>query len=122
VVLSVHVVGPWVPPVVGPAVLAMCCACVAGRWLLPLLLRWLGKLVDAVIGVVGAVLVLPEFWVSARRTRPSPFAYDYGDAVAAAVRFVHVVVAFVLGRTADGARSVPYPLLALAGGVLYFWI
>ena len=97
--------------------------CVAVRWVLPTLLRiTLGLLLDAVL-CLGAILLLPEFWLSSaqrrRRGRPSTGAYEYASAVAGVCRAVHLLLRRGLRGLAVAAHAAPLPLVAIITGGLY---
>lgn len=97
--------------------------CVAVRWVLPILLRIaLGLLLDAVL-CLGAILLLPEYWLSSarrrRRGRPPTGAYEYASAVAGACRAVHLLLRRGLRGLAVAAHAAPLPLVAIITGGLY---
>jgi hypothetical protein len=103
-------------------VLVATLAAVGVRWLLPTLFRTgLGLLQDTLLGF-GALLLLPEYWVSSayrtRAGRPPHLAYEYGSAVAGVCRVLHSALCRVMRSLAIAAGAVPLPIIgAIAGGI-----
>jgi hypothetical protein len=93
--------------------------CIVVRWVLPTLLRMaLGLLLDCVLWI-GAILLLPEYWLSSARRRgtgcPPYVAYEY----ASAVTVVHLLPRRGLRGLAVAAHAAPLPLVAVVAGGLY---
>ena len=98
-------------------------ACVTVRWLLPLALRLLRRPVQELVQLVGACLVLPEYWVSRairRVTSDSPplVVYEYGHAVGWAARLVHHVVDRVFTVVANVAARLHVAVVGVAAGAV----
>lgn len=98
-------------------------ACVAVRWLLPLVLRLLRRPVQELVQLVGACLVLPEYWVSwavRRVTGGSPplLVYEYGHAVGWAARLAHHAVDRVFTVVANVAARLHVAVVGVAAGAV----
>jgi hypothetical protein len=97
--------------------------CIVVRWVLPTLLRMaLGLLLDCVLWI-GAILLLPEYWLSSARRRgtgcPPYVAYEYASAVTGICRVVHLLLRRGLRGLAVAAHAAPLPLVAVVAGGLY---
>ena len=82
----------------------------------------LGLLLDGVLWV-GALLLLPEYWLSCAHRRrtgcPPRAAYEYSSAVAGMCRVTHLVLRRAMRGLAWAAWAVPMPLVAVVAGGLY---
>jgi hypothetical protein len=91
--------------------------CVAVRYLLPVVLTALVEPLCGVVGMLAALLVLPEFWISTAYRRngdaPPHLAYLYGDGVCRLARIGHRGVRLVLRSLARAAHMVPPLAVAL---------
>jgi hypothetical protein len=92
-------------------------ACVVVRYALPVALTALVDPLCGMVGVVAALFVLPEFWISAAYRRdggcPPALAYLYGEGVCRMARLGHRVIRHTLRSLASGAHTVPPPIVAL---------
>jgi hypothetical protein len=86
----------------------------------------LTALIDPLCGVVGllaALVVLPEFWISTAYRRdggcPPTLAYLYGDGVCRLARLGHRGIRLALRSLAHAAHAVPPLAVALAVGTWY---
>lgn len=98
-------------------VLVVAAVCLAVRYLLPVVLTALVEPLCGVVGMLAALLVLPEFWISTayRRDRGGPphLAYLYGDGVCRLARIGHRSVHLSLQSLARAAHTVPPVAVAL---------
>lgn len=103
--------------------LAVVLACVAVRWVLPLILRVLKRPVQDLIQVVAACVVLPDYWAS-RATRritggpPPMVVYEYGYTVGWIARVAHNVIGRTFAVLATIASSVHPAAVAVAAGAV----
>jgi hypothetical protein len=89
----------------------------AVRYLLPVMLTALIEPLCGVVGMLAALLVLPEFWISTAYRRdgggPPHLAYLYGDGVCRLARIGHRGLRLVLRLLARAAYTVPPLAVAL---------
>jgi hypothetical protein len=83
--------------------------CLAVRYVLPVVLKALIEPLRGVLGMIAALLVLPEFWISTASRRggggPPHFAYVYGNGVVRLALLGHRAVGVVLRSLARAARA-----------------
>jgi hypothetical protein len=92
--------------------------CLAVRYLVPAALMALVDPLCGVVGMLAALFVLPEFWVSTAYRRdggcPPHLAYLYGEGVCRLARLGHRAIRLTLRALAAGAREVPPLAVAMA--------
>jgi hypothetical protein len=92
-------------------VLVVTVVCLTIRYLLPVALTALVAPLCGVVGILAALLVLPEYWVSTACRRdggtPPHVAYLYGDGVCRLARLGHQGVRHLLRALARAAHGVP---------------
>lgn len=95
-------------------------ACLAVRYLVPVVLMVLVDLLCGVVGMLAALVVLPEFWISTAYRRdggcPPHVAYLYGEGVCRLARLGHRAIRLTLRSLANGAHTMPPPIVAMAVG------
>jgi hypothetical protein len=98
-------------------VLAAAVVCLVMRYLLPRMLTALVEPLCGVVGMVAALLVLPEYWVSTAYRRdgggPPRLAYLYGDGVCQLARLGRRCVRRAFRSLAWAAHTVPPLAVAL---------
>lgn len=91
--------------------------CLAVRYVVPAVLTALVDPLCGIVGVLAALFVLPEFWISTayRRDRgcPPTLAYTYGEGVCRLTRLGHQGIRLMLRSLATAAHTVPPPAVAL---------
>jgi hypothetical protein len=92
-------------------VLLVAVVCLAVRYLLPAVVKALVDPLCGVVGMLAALLVLPEYWISTACRRngggPPHLAYLYGDGVCRLARMGHRGVRLALRSLALAAHAVP---------------
>jgi hypothetical protein len=95
-------------------------SCLVVRYLVPALLTVLVDPLCGVVGLLAALFVLPEFWISTayRRDggRPPPLAYLYSEGVCHLARLGHRGIRLALRSLVVAAHAIPPPAVALAAG------
>jgi len=94
--------------------------CFAVRYLVPVMLTALVDPLCGVVGMIAALFVLPEFWISTAYRRdggcPPSLAYLYGEGVCRLARLGHRGVRLALRSLATAAREVPFVAVAMVVG------
>jgi hypothetical protein len=94
--------------------------CLAVRYLVPVVLTALIEPLCGVVGMLAALFVLPEFWISTAYRRdggcPPSLAYLYGEGVCRLARLGHRSVRLALRSLANAAHAVPPVLVVLVLG------
>jgi len=121
------IVGPLIPPGVGPVLIAMLIACVTTRWLAPLVLHMSARSIQAAVAMVATLLIFPEYCVSSASRRrgldPPQLAYDYGAAVGWLAALIHRPIGWIFRQLAAAIRAIPLALVSLlAGGLTIGWL
>jgi len=105
---------PLLPASLPGLIVVIGLACVAMRFVVPVALRALIEPLREVVGVLAALLVLPEFWISTARRRdggtPPYLAYVYGNGVGRLATLGHQGVGTALRSLARAATTV-HPLV-----------
>ncbi len=116
------IVGPLLPPGTVPIAVAVLVAGATTRWIAPLSIRLLATLIQSIVATVAAVMVLPEYYLSAtsrRRHRDPPqVAYDYGAVIGSTARLANRVVGFCMFGTAKALRAIPLVWVAVIAAVV----
>jgi len=121
------IVGPLIPPGTGPVLTAVLLACLATRWVTPLVLRILAGSMQATVAIVATLLIFPEYCVSpASRRRdldPPQLAYDYGAAVGWLASLIHRIIGWTFRQLAAAIRAIPLALVSIvAAGLTIGWL
>lgn len=121
------IVGPLIPPGIGPVLIAMLIACVTTRWVAPLVLRTLARWIQTAVAMVATLLIFPEYCVSSASRRrdldPPQLAYDYGAAVSWLASLIHRPTGWIFHRLAGAIRAIPLALVSLlAAGLTIGWL
>lgn len=94
--------------------------CVAVRYLVPAVLTALVDPLCGVVGMLAALFVLPEFWISTACRRdggcPPSLAYLYGEGVCRLARLGHRGIRLTLRSLANAAHTVPPVVVAMVVG------
>lgn len=119
--------GPLIPPGAVPVLIAVLIACLTTRWIAPLVLQMLARLIQIAVAMVAAVMIYPEYRVSTASRRrhldPPQLAYDYGAAVGWLASLIQRTIGWLLGHLAAAIRAIPLALVAiLAGGLTIGWL
>jgi hypothetical protein len=95
--------------------------CLAVRYLVPAVLRAIVDPLCGLVGMLAALLVLPEFWISTAYRRdgggPPSLAYLYGEGVCRLARLGHRAIRLTLRSLAKAANTVPPLAVALIVGM-----
>lgn len=105
---------PLLPRGLPGLILVVALACLLVRFVVPVVLKALIEPVREIVGVLAALLVLPEFWISTARRReggaPPHLAYVYGNGVGRLAYLGYRGVGTVLRSLARAATTV-HPLV-----------
>ncbi|MFJ8962118.1 hypothetical protein ACIRG5_22285 [Lentzea sp. NPDC102401] len=119
--LAARIVGPLVPPGLLFVAAAVVCACLATRWVAPLLLRLAASALRTAIAMIAVLLIFPEYRWSVRSRRaekpPSSFAYTYGDVVGRTTFWINRLLSAVLHTAAEAVKALPPPLVGVLSGL-----
>jgi hypothetical protein len=115
-------IGPVIPPGVGPVLISVTIACLTTRWVAPLVLHMLARSIQTAVAMVATLMILPEYYVSSasrrRRLHPPQLAYDYGAAVGWLAFLIYRIIGWLLHNVANAIRAIPVALVAIVTGVL----
>jgi hypothetical protein len=93
-------------------------ACLVVRYAVPAVLTALVDPLCGIVGVLAALFVLPEFWISTAYRRdggcPPALAYLYGEGVCRMAQLGHRAIRLALRSLANGAHTIPPQIVALA--------
>lgn len=105
-----------------PVLITSVAAGIAVRWVLPVVLVGLAKLVRMAVSLLTGVAILPEFVVSrAHRQRdenPPLAAYEYSDLLCWLAKHVHSSIGFVLYRIARVSKALPIMLIFIVAAII----
>jgi hypothetical protein len=121
------IVGPLIPPGVGPVLIAVLVACLTTRWVAPLVLRMLARSIQTTVAMVATLMIFPEYCVSSASRRrhldPPQLAYDYGAAVGWLAYLIHRTIGWLFRHLAAAIRAIPLALVAMiTGGLTIGWL
>jgi hypothetical protein len=114
--------GPILPPGVGPVAVAVIAACVTTRWAAPLAIRILAKLAQGSVAILAAIMILPEYYITASRRRHHrdlpQLAYNYSATVGSTARLTNQILGFCMHHLAKALRAIPPAVVGVIAALL----